>query len=261
MHSLTPLDVHLWQAFVLDAQTAGLLDQYWGLLSLDETAQAKRFLFDKQRHRYLLTRALVRTVLSQYHSTIDPQDWQFETNAHGCPSITCTQQPSNPLIFNVSHTDEVVILAVRQQGALGIDIESQDRSMNLEVAERFFTQQETRGLKQLPANQQAAHFMALWTLKESYVKARTLGLSLSLQSFGFDMPTADCINLFFVPLESDQPARWQLMQWQLNPTHLLAACAERLHDAPLQWQLFNTLPLCKPPSKQPLYRYLLRQSL
>ena len=57
-------EVHLW--YILDEQISdpALLLRYHRLLNEEETKQQKRFLFKKHRHQYLVTRALMRCVLS-----------------------------------------------------------------------------------------------------------------------------------------------------------------------------------------------------
>src|SRR3954462_4772755 len=80
---LPPAEIHLWLAFYDEITGERLLSDYWALLNAAEKEQQKRFYFAKDRLRYLVTRALVRTVLSRYE-LIDPREWVFSTNAYGC---------------------------------------------------------------------------------------------------------------------------------------------------------------------------------
>ena len=45
-----------------------------------------RFVFERDRRSFLMTRALVRTILSRY-ATVAPADWRFIANVHGRPEI------------------------------------------------------------------------------------------------------------------------------------------------------------------------------
>ena len=81
--------IHLWLTFFHEIIEQELLDRYQDLLTPDEQRQHSLFHFESDRHRYLATRALVRTVLSQY-CTLRPQDWTFTTNAFGRPAISNT---------------------------------------------------------------------------------------------------------------------------------------------------------------------------
>src|SRR5689334_11223332 len=78
-------EIHLWLAFY-DEIEERLHSAYRELLNAAEKEQEKRFYFARDQRRYLITRALVRTVLSRYVS-IAPKEWSFSTNAYGRPEI------------------------------------------------------------------------------------------------------------------------------------------------------------------------------
>jgi 4'-phosphopantetheinyl transferase len=230
MHFSTSSDIHLWLCRVEDVVHPALWVRYHALLTPAEATQASRFVFDVHRKRYLVTRALVRTVLSRYLPQQAPQGWRFTTNAYGCPQVAdlASLAPDLPgLRFNLSHTDDMVVLAIRPQGAVGVDIETWQRSSNLDIADHYFSKQEAAQLRQLEASQQHAHFTALWTLKESYIKARTMGLAIALDQVGFALDTPGRIDAVFEPALLDDPQRWQF--WQLSPSkeHVVALCAQR----------------------------------
>jgi 4'-phosphopantetheinyl transferase len=82
---LPPAEIHLWLAFYDEITNERLLSDYRALLNQEEKEQQSRFYFARDRQRYLVTRALVRTVLSRY-ALIDPREWVFSTNAYGCPA-------------------------------------------------------------------------------------------------------------------------------------------------------------------------------
>lgn len=51
----------------------------------------------------------------------------------------------------------------------------------LALAPTVFAPQEQSDLAALPANEQARRAVVLWTLKESYIKARGMGMALPLE--------------------------------------------------------------------------------
>jgi 4'-phosphopantetheinyl transferase len=238
---------HLWLAWVHDATDPHLLAQYHAMLTSSEAAQAARFVFDAHRHRYLLTRALVRTVLSRYHPHLTPSDWRFEVNEYGCPRVAGEQLRGRPLTFNISHTNDLVVLAIREQGAVGVDVEAWDRSANVDVADHFFSSREVAQLGQLPPEQQRQRFMELWTFKESYIKARTMGLALPLNQFGFELNQPGEVQIFFEPELQDHPKRWQLLQLRPTTEHVLALCLERTSPLPLVPTVHRVVPLQSEP--------------
>jgi phosphopantetheinyl transferase len=59
------MEIRLWCAFYGEIDDERLLGEYRQMLSESERAQERRFYFADDRRRYLVTRALVRTVLSR----------------------------------------------------------------------------------------------------------------------------------------------------------------------------------------------------
>lgn len=223
---LAPHQVHLWCAAVPGAEVPHLHPRYAELMAPHEVAQHKRFMFDKDKRRYLTTRALVRTVLSRY-APVAPQDWAFEPNEYGRPAIANADEAARRLRFNVSHTDGLVVLGITSGREIGVDTESVQRQAPLDVADRFFSARESSALRALPAPLQAARFWDLWTFKESYIKARGMGLSLPLDGFSFLLDDAARVAISFEPHLDDDPARWAFWQFRPDASHLLAVCLAR----------------------------------
>ena len=65
---IAPGEIHLWLSFYDEIADERLLASYRDLLAEAEKGLQRRFYFAKDRHRYLVTRAMVRTVLSRYAS-------------------------------------------------------------------------------------------------------------------------------------------------------------------------------------------------
>src|SRR5579884_989 len=102
-HSIGATEVHLWFAFYSSIHDPAILRRYRACLSDDERRQELRFHFANDRLRYLVTRALVRTVLSRY-ADVEPGSWTFSRNAYGKPSISIRHGDAACIEFNVSHT-------------------------------------------------------------------------------------------------------------------------------------------------------------
>ena len=86
--------------------------------------------------------------------------------------------------FNLSHSGRWVV-AAEHPSQVGVDVEAvARRHIPVEaLAKRFLSPLEAAGLLALPAEERLVHFLDLWTLKESYVKALGDGLRVSLSSF------------------------------------------------------------------------------
>ncbi|HEY6803098.1 MAG TPA: 4'-phosphopantetheinyl transferase superfamily protein [Pyrinomonadaceae bacterium] len=231
--------IDLWYTFI-DEITEELLDSYLPLLSDDERKQHLRFVFERDRRRYLVTRALVRTVLSRYVD-VPPAEWNFAANAYGRPEIMNEHDGVKDLSFNLAHTNRLVMLGITFGRAIGVDTECfGSREAPLEIVDRFFAPTEIIALKALPKEDQSHRFFEYWTLKESYIKARAMGLSLPLDKFSFELQPA--ITLAIDSELSDSPSRWWFRQFTIED-HLVAVCAERVGDHDPQLVLKRTVPL------------------
>jgi len=240
---LTPEEIHLWLAFYDEITDERLLSDYLALLNSAEKEQQSRFYFAKDRLRYLVTRALVRTVMSRYVS-IHPTEWVFSTNAYGCPEIANVQGREASLSFNISHTDSLIVLGVTKRRALGVDVENcRAREVSIDIADRFFAPTEVAALNNVPPQQQQYRFFEYWTFKESYIKARRMGLSLPLDKFSFHYPNDRALEIAIDPELADDAARWQFWQFQPRPEYLVAICAERVGDQPPRLIVHQAVPM------------------
>jgi 4'-phosphopantetheinyl transferase len=230
MHSLLQLghdEIHLWLSFFDGIRDERLLSRYRDLLTEEELAQQRRFYFARDRHRYLVTRAMVRTILSRY-AAVPPETWQFAWNAYGRPEIANVGQNCASLSFNISHTNSLIVLGVAARRVIGVDVESVvDRDVSLEIASHYFSLGEIAALAGTSVSQRKERFFEYWTFKEAYIKARGMGLSLPLDKFTFQFPGDGCVGLTIDPELEDDPAHWQLWQYRPAPEYLVAVCVSR----------------------------------
>ena len=225
---LTSGEIHLWLTLPDEIDEAGLLIAYRALLNAAEKEQEARFYFARDRHRYLVTRTLVRTVLSRYIA-VAPRDWMFSTNAYGRPQAVNKGATDCSLSFNISHTDRLIVLGVTRRRSLGVDVENVvTRKISIDIANRYFASQEVAALRAVLPDQQQYRFYEYWTFKESYIKARGMGLSLPLDKFSFHFANDHIVELAIDPELGDDAARWEFWQFQPTSEHLLAVCAERI---------------------------------
>jgi 4'-phosphopantetheinyl transferase len=249
--------VHLWCSFFAEITDEALLCEYRRLLTEAERQKERRFYFIRDQRRYLVTRALVRTVLSRY-AAVAPEQWVFATNRYGKPEIANDESLAKRLSFNITHTDGLIILGIAPGQALGVDVENiRKRQASIEVADRFFAPAEAEALNALPKDRQQQRFFEYWTLKESYIKARGMGLSIPLDKFSFQFPREREVRISIHPDQEDWPSRWHFWQLWPTPVYLAAICAERARVKAPYLMLKKIVPLI---SEQELDYALLRAS-
>lgn len=173
------------------------------------------------KHQYLQTRLALRHILSLYHKTVTPSEWQFVRNAYGRPSLL-GDDFARGLVFNISHTHGALVLGFTQAGDLGVDVEyTQREARAVALADRYFSPCEVNQLLSLAPAQQKARFFDLWTLKEAYIKACGMGLALSLASFSYRFSERG-VDVDFAPSRLDDAARWEFWQLRLSSVHQAA---------------------------------------
>ncbi|MFC6652703.1 4'-phosphopantetheinyl transferase family protein [Paenibacillus rhizoplanae] len=107
------------------------------------------------------------------------EEIEISRDEYGKPFLL---SPPINLKFNISHSGDWVVVAIDSM-EIGIDIE-QIITMNLEIAERFFAQEEYKYIaKQSSQEQKNEQFFRIWTMKESYIKRVGRGLDIPLDSF------------------------------------------------------------------------------
>jgi 4'-phosphopantetheinyl transferase len=188
---------------------------------------------------------LLRTVLSQYVvSDIAPGRWTFASNAFGRPEISNEHAGVRDISFNISNTRQVILLGIARGQTLGVDVENLRKPHSLlDIADRYFAPSEVVALRALPAQQQPQRFFEYWTLKESYIKARGMGLSIPLDQFSFRFPQGRHIDLTVDPRQQDSAARWRFWQFWLRNDYLAAICAQRTEGAGEDLVAHETIPL------------------
>lgn len=206
---------------LLDPEGAGDPERFRELLSDAEQGRLDRMRHPRRRHEYLLGRALIRTLLSRV-APVAPGDWRFVLGERGRPDLV-PGQTNVDLRFNLAHTFGLIACAVAVGCEVGLDVEdTRRRGRTTEIAGRFFAPAEVAELRSLPAAQQRPRFFDYWCLKESYIKARGLGLAIPLRSFAFDVAAPEAIGISMTEAAGDAPAGWRFMLASPTDRHRLA---------------------------------------
>lgn len=212
-------EVHVWRASL--QRPPQVLARMRGLLAGDEQERAERFRFERDRSRYIVGRALLRELLGRYLS-IAPEELEFEYGEFGKPALR-----SGPW-FNLSHSGSLALYAFSNDSEIGVDIELDDAGFSSErIAERFFSPPEVSVLRALPPDAQPSAFLACWTRKEAFIKARGDGLSLALDSFDVTLSPDVPAALVRTAWCGEEPGQWSMEDLSDSKAGYVAAVAMR----------------------------------
>lgn len=169
----------------------------------------------------------MKTVLAKYVG-ISTEDVKFKYNSFGKPELADEiLNQETKIDFNLSHTDALIILAVRSGGQVGVDVENPLlRRAPLELANEIFSLEEMEEFQGLPQRMKGQRFFQHWTLKESYIKARGLGLSIPLHFFGFSFD-GNRIQLHLKSELDDNASNWIFWQLEVCDRYLVAVCSRK----------------------------------
>jgi len=139
-------------------------------------------------------------------------------------------------------------MGVTRGARLGVDIERVDETRaSVDLADRFFSPREAAHLRSLPATRQTDAFFTYWTLKEAYVKALGLGLSVPLNQFAFELSASGIVLHGGAPGVDDAHDRWNFQRLQLAANYAGAICVDRVRgEEPVVIHRRFQLPLGKP---------------
>jgi 4'-phosphopantetheinyl transferase len=213
------------RATFLDPADDGLDAVMWAMLlrwlQPDERARFDRFRHPDARASFLLGRGLARTVLSDV-TGVPPAEWRFVEGLRGRPEIA---SPETTLRFNLAHSGGVVVCVLADGRDVGVDVEHLDRpTLSHDVAARSCAEEELADIASEPACSRQQRFLVYWTLKEAYLKARGLGISVHLPDVTFSIDGPNPRVTLRGSMAGDDTA-WTFGLAQPSPRHIMAVAA------------------------------------
>jgi 4'-phosphopantetheinyl transferase len=145
--------------------------------------RAARFRFPEDRARFVLGRGLLRKCLGRYLQ-LTPETIELAYTDRGRPIL-----PHDETIqFSISHTHDLVAIAVTAHARVGIDLEYVHTLLDLlELAKRIFSEEDLQTFQALPRGERQAAFFRTWTRKEAYLKARGEGIAEGLRQISVSL--------------------------------------------------------------------------
>lgn len=159
-----------------------VLSHYLGFLSSAEKLRYDQY-HPKAARLFLISRVLVKTVLADKLG-ISPHQVNIQLHPNGKPFV----QGSKAVYFNLTHSADVIILAVTEEGEIGVDIEQVDREFEWMRVDSVLAPTEIEWIKENELTDPFSvyqRFFQIWTLKEAYIKCTGEGMSRHLKKLNF----------------------------------------------------------------------------
>ncbi len=153
-------------------QNAADVPLYASLLSEQEQKRLQNMTSPQRQREFICGRGGLRLLLSHY-SERSPHDLEINYTASGKPALT-----NSPWQFNLSHSQHLILCAIAEGGAVGVDVEHRLRSCPMErIMRRWAKADSFQSWQKLPQPQQSEEFWRWWTQQEAIAKALGTGIS------------------------------------------------------------------------------------
>jgi 4'-phosphopantetheinyl transferase len=204
------------------------------ILDFEERARADRFYFERDRSRFIVCRAYLRTILA-YYLDIEPERLEFNCTPNGKPYLV-RRFRDNELQFNLSHSRAFALYAVTLNRQVGVDIEHIYLSAEIDsLADRILTKRERAAWSKLPGNERLKALFKYWTCKEAFVKATGKGLSLPLEKIHISLKP-DQTRLMSINQSVREASQWSLQEMHPVPDFAAAIVVEGFGYHLNHWQ-------------------------
>lgn len=198
--------VHVWRLPLTEA----LAEEFRPSLSPDELARADRFVFARDRFRFVAARGWLRRILAGYLDGV-AGELRFSYGTCGKPELA-SESGRSGVAFNLSHSGDAALIAIACGFAVGVDLEEMRPDIDVDlVARSYFSLRECGELDSLAATDRRSAFYRCWVRKEAYLKGLGVGVSRGLQNFSVSLRPGQPPAVLEDTLAPDAPGKWFLV--------------------------------------------------
>ncbi len=195
-------------------------------LSQAELARAQKFRSRTGYREYIVTRGLLRQVLSET-AGLDLAGVDFRYGEHGKPCLG-TLVSGETVAFNVSHSHGLALVALTRGSRLGVDLEKIRPEVEWrDLAGRYFSEAENRDLEARHGEDGRKAFFACWTRKEAFVKALGAGVSYGLKQFDVSVGPKEDHAALTLRSRDEDAAGWLVKNLPVPDSHVAALAVDR----------------------------------
>lgn len=211
-------ELHIWHARLSDL--ADQLPRLGALLCPEERARAGRFYFERDRNAFILSRAILRSLLGEY-CRIPADKIAFGYGPRGKP-VVHVPAGCSPVEFNVSHSHGMAVYAIARDCPVGIDVEYVREVKEADgIVTGQFAPEEISAYRALSTAAKQRGFFHLWTRKEAYIKALGEGLGHPLDRFAVSLEPG-AARFLRIDSAPDRENDWMLRDLALDPSYIAA---------------------------------------
>ena len=219
-------DVLVCFAPTSDLAAPGVVTAALDWLAAPERGRYQRFQRSEDRQMFLLGRVMARALVGAALD-LPPAAWPWREGPRGRPEIALA---GTALHFNLAHSAGLVVCGLAAGREIGIDVEDlHRRRVEPAVVRRYCAPEE---IADIEAQGDGWHdrFLHYWTLKEAYLKARGLGISVRLEEVGFRLH-GPSVEIAFGGALAGSDRRWTFELARPTVRHLVAVAVSTADGA------------------------------
>jgi 4'-phosphopantetheinyl transferase len=194
-------------------------------ISKEEADKLMKFRKIDDRKRGLISEILARYFICDMLK-VKNSEIILSTNKYGKPFVKNYSQ----IEYNISHSNEFIVCAIGNQ-PVGIDIE-QISNIDLILSKKVFSVQEYEAFRKIGNSKKREYFYLLWTLKESFIKAKGFGLYMPLNSFNINIVNENNIYCLY------EDNKYYFKEYKLDPCYKLSVCSNK-KEFPKRIEIFD----------------------
>jgi 4'-phosphopantetheinyl transferase len=193
-------------------------------LSNDERERSVRFSTPLLQRHDVIARGKLRLLLGNYLET-KPDEIEILSGKMGKPYVKLNHKKD--IFFNLSHSKGRLIYAFGNVSELGVDIEFQSETTEIdEVAKRCFTANELSVYSLMTSEEKRKVFFRGWTRKESLLKAAGVGLTISMMEIEVNLATLNFSEWQKVQLQWEVQKTWHVRDLEVKGPYCAALASK-----------------------------------
>jgi 4'-phosphopantetheinyl transferase len=203
-----------------------VLSHYLGFLNEAEKLRYDQY-HPKAARLFLISRVLVKSVLADKLG-IASYEVNLQLHPNGKPFV----EGSKAVYFNLTHSADVIILAVTEEGEIGVDIERVDREFDWMRVDSVLDLSEIewiKGNELIDPFSVYQRFFQIWTLKEAYIKCTGEGMSRHLKMLNFHV-LAECIQFFDSTNDGQKTEEYYFESYIYDSNFIFSICLQQSHN-------------------------------
>ena len=225
-------NVDIWQIPLNTAASADL----FALLSKNEQNKFAELKQTTSQNNYLISHATTRIILGQYLN-IPPQQVKIITKANKKPILEDLATKTR-LDFNLTHSENLCLLAVSLTAKIGIDLEYKRKIKNcLALAHRFFAEDEYKLILSCSKFSQNEMFLKIWTTKEAILKGANLGISGNLDKVIINLHPK--LDLTTISSSISKLCSWTIHSIPIHPDYIATLAVNSENNVQINYPKLN----------------------